>query len=229
MAGEEVGIRRLESFDEELERDLTFFGMIDPARPEAKDAVETCKRAGIRPVMITGDHPLTARAIAGELGIADDGTEGEAGRILTGRDFAGIGEGGLKNLVQEVPIYARVSPENRLDIVEALQDKDHIVAMTGDGVNDAPALKAAEIGVAMGITGTDVSKEAADMVLADDNFVSIVAAVEEGRAIFANVRKFLRYLLSSNIGEVMTMFFGVVLANVLGLAAPEEGSVVLPL
>jgi Ca2+-transporting ATPase len=206
-----VGIRRLESFDEELERDLTFFGMvgmIDPARPEAKDAVETCKRAGIRPVMITGDHPLTARAIAGELGIADDGTEGEAGRILTERDFAGIGEGGLKNLVQEVPIYARVSPENRLDIVEALEDKDHIVAMTGDGVNDAPALRKAEIGVAMGITGTDVSKEAADMVLTDDNFSTIVAAVEQGRVIYDNIRKFIKYLLTSNSAEILVMLVG---------------------
>jgi P-type Ca2+ transporter type 2C len=208
MAGEEVGIRRLESFDEELERDLTFFGMIDPARPEAKDAVETCKRAGIRPVMITGDHPLTARAIAGELGIADDGTEGEAGRILTARDFAGIGEGGLKNLVEEVPIYARVSPENKLDIVEALQDKGHIVAMTGDGVNDAPALRKAEKGVAMGITGTDVSKEAADMVLTDDNFSTIVAAVEQGRVIYDNIRKFIKYLLTSNSAEILVMLVG---------------------
>jgi P-type Ca2+ transporter type 2C len=206
-----VGIRRLESFDEELERDLTFFGMvgmIDPARPEAKDAVETCKRAGIRPVMITGDHPLTARAIAAELGIADDGTEGEAGRILTGRDFAGIGEGELKNLVEEVSIYARVSPENKLDIVEALQDEGHIVAMTGDGVNDAPALRKAEIGVAMGITGTDVSKEAADMVLTDDNFSTIVAAVEQGRVIYDNIRKFIKYLLTSNSAEILVMLVG---------------------
>jgi Ca2+-transporting ATPase len=207
-----VGIRRLGSFDEDdLERDLTFFGMvgmIDPARPEAKDAVKTCKRAGIRPVMITGDHPLTARAIATELGIADAGTEGEAGRILTGRDFAGMGEGELKNLVEEVSVYARVSPENKLDIVDALQDNGHIVAMTGDGVNDAPALRKADIGVAMGITGTDVSKEASDMVLTDDNFATIVAAVEQGRVIYDNIRKFIKYLLTSNSAEILVMLVG---------------------
>jgi P-type Ca2+ transporter type 2C len=209
-----VGIRRLESFDDDeddLERDLTFFGMvgmIDPARPEAKDAVETCKRAGIRPVMITGDHPLTARAIATELGIADARTEGEAGRILTGRDFASMGEGELKNLVEKVPVYARVSPENKLDIVDALQEEGHIVAMTGDGVNDAPALRKADIGVAMGITGTDVSKEAADMVLTDDNFATIVAAVEQGRVIYDNIRKFIKYLLTSNSAEILVMLVG---------------------
>ncbi|MDQ4002538.1 MAG: cation-translocating P-type ATPase, partial [Actinomycetota bacterium] len=207
-----VGIRRLPAFDgdeNELERDLTFFGMIgmiDPPRSEARDAVETCKEAGIRPVMITGDHPLTARHIATELGIADGSTED--GRILTGRDLSRFSVEELEDLVEGAPVYARVSPENKLDIVEALQNKGHIVAMTGDGVNDAPALRKADIGVAMGITGTDVSKEAADMVLTDDNFSTIVAAVEQGRVIYDNIRKFIKYLLTSNSAEILVMLLG---------------------
>jgi Ca2+-transporting ATPase len=214
------------AIDERIEQDLVFLGavgMIDPPREEAKDAVTRARGAGIRAMMITGDHPATASAIAGELGIAGDG------RAVTGAELEGMSDAALDQTVREVSIYARVNPEHKLRIVRALQRDGSTVAMTGDGVNDAPALKAADIGVAMGITGTDVSKEAADVVLADDNFATIVAAVEEGRAIFGNIRKFLRFLLSSNLGEVMTMFFGVLLAGVIGLAAPDGGGVALPL
>jgi Ca2+-transporting ATPase len=172
--------------------------------------------------MITGDHPKTASVIAAELGIAPDA------RAITGAELEAMSDAELERTVSEVSVYARVDPEHKLRIVDALQRQGMTVAMTGDGVNDAPALKAADIGVAMGITGTDVSKEAADMVLADDNFATIVAAVEVGRSIFTNIRKFLRYLLSSNIGEVMTMFFGVLLADPIGLYAPGAG-LVLPL
>jgi Ca2+-transporting ATPase len=186
--------------------------------------VARARRAGIRPLMITGDHPRTAAVIARDLGIADDG------RVLTGAELAALPEGERERVVRDVSVYARVNPEDKLRIVSALQRGGAIVAMTGDGVNDAPALKAADIGVAMGITGTDVSKEAADIVLADDDFATIVAAVEEGRAIFDDIRKFLRFLLSSNIGEVLTMFFGVLLAERIGLRrADAGGGVVLPL
>jgi Ca2+-transporting ATPase len=174
--------------------------------------------------MITGDHPVTAAIIAAELGITSNG------RVVTGSEIEKMPDDDARvRMVREVSVYARVNPEHKLRIVKALQREGAIVAMTGDGVNDAPALKMADIGVAMGITGTDVSKEAGDIVLADDNFASIVAAVEEGRAIFSNIRKFLRYLLSSNIGEVMTMFFGVLLADMIGLTAAGGGGVVLPL
>ena len=211
--------------DNRVEQRLVFaglIGMIDPPRLEAKEAVARAKRAGIRPIMITGDHPRTAAVIAQELGISADG------RTLTGEELQSLSAAASRVATAEVSVYARVNPEHKLHIVEALRRAGAVVAMTGDGVNDSPALKKADIGIAMGITGTDVSKEAADVVLADDNFASIVAAVEEGRAIFANIRKFLRYLLSSNIGEVMTMFFGVLLARAIGLPA-EEGRVVLPL
>ena len=211
--------------DGRVEQGLVFaglLGMIDPPRPEAKDAVARAKRAGIRPLMITGDHPRTAAVIARELGITTDD------RAITGSELEQLAPDVMLRTVATVSVYARVNPEHKLRIVDALRRAGAVVAMTGDGVNDAPALKKADIGVAMGITGTDVSKEAADVVLADDNFASIVAAVEEGRAIFANIRKFLRYLLSSNIGEVMTMFFGVLLAKQIGLPT-NEGVVVLPL
>jgi Ca2+-transporting ATPase len=214
-----------ESLSSEMERDLVFaglVGMIDPPREEAREAVARARRAGIRPVMITGDHPRTAAVIAQELGIAADG------RVVTGIELDRLPGDVLDRTVADVSVYARVNPEHKLQIVEALQRRGSVVAMTGDGVNDAPALKTADIGIAMGITGTDVSKRAADMVLADDNFATIVAAVEQGRSIFSNIRKFLRYLLSSNIGEVMTMFFGVVFSTAIGLE-PQGGAIVLPL
>lgn len=183
----------------DAERDMTFLGlvgMIDPPRPEAKAAIETCAQAGIRPVMITGDHPLTAQAVAHELGLL------KTGRVVTGRELDAMDDGQFEQAVEHIEVYARVSPAHKLRVVTALQKRAHVVAMTGDGVNDAPALKKADIGVAMGITGTDVTKEAAAMTLTDDNFASIVAAVQEGRGIFGNIKKYLMYLLSSNVGEI---------------------------
>jgi Ca2+-transporting ATPase len=214
-----------DSFDDGVEQDLVFLGligMIDPPRDEARAAIDRARTAGVRPIMITGDHPATAAVIAVELGVSD-------GRAVTGAELEAMSEERLDEAVRAVSVFARVSPEHKLRIVKALQRDGLTVAMTGDGVNDAPALKTADIGVAMGITGTDVSKQAADIVLADDNFASIVAAIEEGRAIYANIRKFLRYLLSSNIGEVMIMFFGVLLAEAIGLTAADGGALVLPL
>ena len=197
----------------DVEHDLTFIGlvgMIDPARPEVKDAVETCRTAGIRPIMITGDHPLTARYIAKDLGIS------ESGEVVTGTELEKISDHELEETVKHVSIYARVSPEHKLRIVSALQNNNQIAAMTGDGVNDAPALKKADIGVAMGITGTDVAKGTADMVLTDDNYASIVAAVEQGRIIYSNIRKFVFFLISCNISEILIIF----LATLAGLPAP---------
>jgi P-type Ca2+ transporter type 2C len=214
-----------EGIGEQAEEALVFaglIGMIDPPRDEVRAAVVRAKRAGIRPLMITGDHPATAGVIAVALGIAGNG------RAVSGAELDRTTDAALEVLVRDVSVYARVTSEHKLRIVTALQQQGAIVAMTGDGVNDAPALKRADIGVAMGITGTDVSKEAADLVLANDDFASIVEAVAEGRAIYSNIRKFLRYLLSSNIGEVMTMFAGVLLAKAIGLRTDAE-SLVLPL
>ncbi|GLX68387.1 calcium-translocating P-type ATPase, SERCA-type [Paenibacillus glycanilyticus] len=186
-------------------------GMIDPPRREVRDAIATCRRAGIKTVMITGDHQLTAEAIANQLGIMPRG-----GVAMSGRQIENMTDEQLDRHVDNVYVYARVSPEHKLRIVKSLQRQGHVVAMTGDGVNDAPAIKAADIGIAMGITGTDVSKEASALVLSDDNFATIVSAIEEGRSIYENIRKFIRYLLASNVGEILTMF----LAMMAGLPLP---------
>ena len=197
---------------------MTFIGlagMIDPPRPEAKEAIAVCESAGIRPVMITGDHPITAQAVARELGLLKNG------RVVTGADLDDISDEQFKSEVETIDVYARVSPTHKLRVVTALQANEHIVAMTGDGVNDAPALKKADIGIAMGITGTDVTKEAAAMTLTDDNFASIVAAVEEGRGVFGNIKKYLMYLLSSNIGEIGLMAGSALLGLPLPLTAVQ--------
>ncbi|GAA4411228.1 cation-translocating P-type ATPase [Quisquiliibacterium transsilvanicum] len=226
-----VAYRPLEPGEEidgqaDLEQDLVFVGtvgMIDPPRTEAAPAIAEAHKAGIRVIMITGDHPGTAVRIATDLGIVEAGAA-----VLTGSQIAALDDAAFAEAVRRTSVYARVAPEHKLRIVGALQADGNVVAMTGDGVNDAPALKAADIGVAMGITGTEVSKEAARMILADDNFATIVHAVREGRSILDNIRKFLRYLLSSNMGEVLTVFLGVVLAGVIGLAGPG-GAIAAPL
>jgi Ca2+-transporting ATPase len=200
-----------EGSDETYEQELVWLGlvgMLDAPRPEVRAAVQECREAGIRPIMITGDHQLTARAIATDLGIAQPGD-----RVLTGQELQRMNDQDLEQNVDLVSIYARVAPEHKLRIVQALQRRGRFVAMTGDGVNDAPALKQADIGIAMGITGTDVSKEASDMVLLDDNFATIVAATEEGRVVYTNIRRFIKYILGSNIGEVLT----IAAAPILGL------------
>lgn len=215
------------TLSEEHETGMVFLGvigMIDPPRPEAAAAVAEARAAGIRPIMITGDHQTTAAAIAVELGIVEPGAP-----AITGAELQRMDDMQLRRAVRTASVYARVAPEHKLRIVSALQAEGAIAAMTGDGVNDAPALKKADIGVAMGITGTDVSKGAADMILTDDNFASIVAAVEEGRTIFANIQKFLRFLLSSNMGEVLFMFFGVLLAGVIGLTHEAGSTMTVPL
>ena len=208
-----LALQQLNTPDETLEQDLIFIGlvgMIDPPRPEVKTAVATAKAAGIRPIMITGDHPLTARFIAHDLGISENG------RVKTGQNLDQMTPDELTQAVNDVSIFARVSPEHKLRIVEALQNQGQIVAMTGDGVNDSPALRKADIGVAMGITGTDVSKEASEMVLLDDNFATIIAAVEEGRVIFDNIRRFVKFSIAGNLGKVLVMLatplFGIAVA-----------------
>lgn len=211
--------RPLDDAKQLSESDLIFvglFGMIDPPRMEVQGAVATCKTAGIRPVMITGDHPLTAMQIARQLGIADSNVAGENSRALTGQELEKMSVEELEAVVDSVSVYARVSPEHKLKIVQALQNRGHIVSMTGDGVNDAPALRRADVGVAMGITGTDVAKEASDIVLLNDNFTTIVAAVEEGRVIYDNLRKFIKFSIAGNIGKVSVML----LAPFIGTAVP---------
>ena len=224
----DAGHSPADHLDASDETDLVFVGVVgimDPPREEAAAAVKEAHRAGIRTVMITGDHPVTAARIASDLGLVEAGA-----KTLTGAELDLMSPPEFQQATRETSIYARVAPEHKLRIVDALQADGHVVAMTGDGVNDAPALKAADIGVAMGITGTEVTKEAATMILADDNYATIVAAVRQGRAIFDNIRKFLRYLLSSNMGEVTTVFFGAVLAGVIGLTdASGTGTIVVPL
>ncbi|MBQ8915476.1 MAG: cation-translocating P-type ATPase, partial [Clostridia bacterium] len=209
-----VGIKTIDALPEEitpetLENELTFVGlvgMIDPPRPEAKEAVTVCRKAGIKPVMITGDHVVTASAIAKELGILEDGD-----MAITGSELDMMNDRELDEKVERISVYARVSPENKIRIVKAWQRRGQVVSMTGDGVNDAPALKAADIGCAMGITGTDVAKGAADMTLTDDNFATIVDAVREGRGIYSNIKKVVGFLLGTNIGEVVTVFFAMLI------------------
>ncbi len=199
---------------EDVEKEMVFVGlagMIDPPREEAKEAIRLCDMAGIKSIMITGDHKITAAAVAKELGILKNG------EVLTGAELDKLSDGEFAKQVENIDVYARVSPSHKLRVIEAFGKKEHVVAMTGDGVNDAPALKKADIGVAMGITGTDVSKEAAAMVLTDDNFASIVAAVEEGRVIFNNIKKYLMYLLSSNVGELLLMVGAILFGPLIGL------------
>jgi Ca2+-transporting ATPase len=200
--------------DADIQKNMVFLGlvgMIDPPRPEVKEAIKLCDQAGIRTVMITGDHKATAVAIARELGLM------KGGLAYSGTELDRLNQKDFEDVVEKIDVYARVSPSHKLRVVEALTKKGHVVAMTGDGVNDAPALKKADIGIAMGISGTDVTREAAGMVLTDDNFASIVAAVEEGRGIFSNIKKYLVYLLSSNLGEILLMAAVILFGPLMGL------------
>jgi Ca2+-transporting ATPase len=222
MAGEGLRVlavaRKSDASIENAEREMTLLGlvaMMDPPRPEARSAVQVCEAAGIRPVMITGDHPLTARTIASELGILGDR------RVMTGRELESTSDENLQREVADIAVYARVSPLDKLRVVTAWQRRGQVVAMTGDGVNDAPALKKADVGIAMGIAGTDVSKEAAGMTLLDDNFATIVAAVEEGRIVFGNIKKYLMYLLSCNVGEIVLLAGSVIAGFPLPLTAVQ--------
>lgn len=214
FAYRDLGAYEADLSDDGLEKGLVFVGlagMIDPPRAEVREAILKCKMAGIRTVMITGDHQATAEAIAGQLGMIP-----KDGLTINGQQLAEMDDDELDRKVENIYVYARVTPEHKLRIVKSLQRRGHVVAMTGDGVNDAPAIKAADIGIAMGITGTDVSKEASSLVLSDDNFATIVAAIEEGRGIYENIRKFIRYMLASNVGEILTMF----IAMMFGMPLP---------
>jgi Ca2+-transporting ATPase len=227
VAGRRVREREAAELGEAAERDLVWLGVVgvlDPPREEAAAAVAQARAAGVRTIMITGDHPVTAARIAADLGIVPPGAP-----ALTGAQLDELTGEGFLDAVRDVSVFARVAPGHKLRIVDALQAQGHVVAMTGDGVNDAPALKAADIGVAMGITGTEVTKEAGRMILGDDDFATIVVAIRQGRVIFENITKFLRYLLSSNLGEVATVFFGVLLAGALGLTDAAGGAIAVPL
>jgi Ca2+-transporting ATPase len=218
-----IAYKETDAKDKNLEKDLVFLGMvgmIDPPRETVSQDIAICRKAGIKVVMITGDHLNTAVAIAKEIKIIDSPEE----KALTGEELDRLSDQQLDEIVEQVRVYARVNPEHKVRIVDAFKRKGHIIAMTGDGVNDAPALKKADIGVAMGINGTDVAKEASDMVLADDNFSSIVAAVKGGRQIYDNIKKFIQYLLSSNLGEVLIVF----IAMLIGFSDPVTGRIILP-
>ena len=220
MAYKEIPKELDEYTADEMERNLIFVGMqgmIDPPRPEVKDAIKKARSAGIKISMVTGDHELTAVAVAKEIGLLP--VNAQESEVINGHELERIDDEKFKELVDQIRVYARASPEHKLKIVKALKEKGHIVAMTGDGINDAPAVKLADVGISMGIKGTDVTKEASEIVLADDNFASIVSAVEEGRIIYDNIKKYLMYLLSCNIGEILLVFIASLLDMPLPLVA----------